>query len=106
MFDRIVVPVDGSALAETVFPYVRLLRRAFGSSVTLVQAIDVTAGVFSLEALSAARAKEAADQAPKGAEEYLSAVEMHIEGANHVTKHGAAVDVIIEEAAPRTGPQR
>ncbi len=69
----------------------------------MVQAIDVTAGVFSLEALSAARAKEAADQIPKGAEEYLSAVEKHISGANHVTKHGAAVEVITEEAVPERG---
>ena len=56
-----------------------------------------------MEALSAARAKEAADQAKKGADEYLSAVEKHIEGADHVTKHGAAVDVITEEADHSAG---
>ncbi len=98
MFDRIVVPVDGSELAETVFPYVRLFKRAFGSSVRLLQAIDVTAGLFSLEALSVARSRDVVDAAQKSAEQYLSAAKKQIVGADQVTGHGAAVDVITEES--------
>lgn len=40
MLDRILVPVDGSALAEEIFPYVEVLRRPKGSPVTLVHVLE------------------------------------------------------------------
>ena len=40
MFDRILVPLDGSKLAEQVFPYVTELARAFGSEVILIEVCE------------------------------------------------------------------
>ncbi len=40
MFERILVPLDGSALAECVLPHVVAMSRAFGSEVILVRVLD------------------------------------------------------------------
>ena len=40
MYERILVPLDGSPMAEQVLPYVSALGKAFGSSVTLYRAFD------------------------------------------------------------------
>ena len=39
MYDRIIVALDGSALAEQVLPYVQALAEKFGSTLILVRAI-------------------------------------------------------------------
>jgi nucleotide-binding universal stress UspA family protein len=36
MFERILVPLDGSAMAETALPAVEILRKTFGSTITLI----------------------------------------------------------------------
>lgn len=40
MIDRILVPLDGSSLAECVLPHVVAIARAFGSQVTLLQVLE------------------------------------------------------------------
>ena len=40
MYERILVPLDGSPLAEQVLAYVSVLGKAFGSSVTLFRTFD------------------------------------------------------------------
>ena len=40
MSQRILVPLDGSKLAEQVLPYVRLVALAFGSRIELLQTFD------------------------------------------------------------------
>ena len=40
MYQRILVPLDGSPLAEQVLPYVSALGKAFGASVTLFRVFD------------------------------------------------------------------
>lgn len=40
MFERILVPLDGSALAECVLPHAVAFARAFGSQVTLLRVMD------------------------------------------------------------------
>ncbi len=40
MFDRILVPLDGSPLAEGILPYVKVLARGLGSRVTLLHAVE------------------------------------------------------------------
>src|SRR6266516_368250 len=39
MYERILVPLDGSQVAEKILPYVEALADKFGSSVTLLRAI-------------------------------------------------------------------
>jgi len=40
MYNRILVPLDGSTLAESVLPYVEALARGTAATVTLVQVND------------------------------------------------------------------
>lgn len=40
MYERIVVPLDGSEIAEQVLPYVSLFAKAFGSEVELLRCIE------------------------------------------------------------------
>lgn len=42
MFNRILVPLDGSALAERAIPHAELFARIFGSSIILLQVLDPT----------------------------------------------------------------
>jgi nucleotide-binding universal stress UspA family protein len=42
MFDRILVPLDGSTLAERAIPHAELFARIFGSSIILLQVLDPT----------------------------------------------------------------
>jgi nucleotide-binding universal stress UspA family protein len=44
MFEHIVVPLDGSALAECVLPHVVTFTRAFNARVTLLQVLDNESG--------------------------------------------------------------
>src|SRR5438067_8289621 len=39
MYERILVPLDGSQLAEDVLPYVKALAEKFGSTVTLLRVV-------------------------------------------------------------------
>lgn len=40
MFDRILVPLDGSRMAESALPAAEAIRRAFGSSITLIHVLE------------------------------------------------------------------
>jgi nucleotide-binding universal stress UspA family protein len=42
MFKRILVPLDGSALAEGALPHAELFARIFGANITLLQVLDPT----------------------------------------------------------------
>ena len=42
MFTRILVPLDGSSLAEGAIPHAELFARIFGSNITLLQVLDPT----------------------------------------------------------------
>ncbi len=55
MLDHILVPLDGSRLAETVLPHVVALAKAFGSHVTLLRAValgDQAGGSASVDPFS------------------------------------------------------
>lgn len=47
MFKHILVPLDGSSLAECVLPHVVALARAFGSKVTLLQVVEQPSSEYS-----------------------------------------------------------
>src|SRR3972149_625641 len=42
MFNRILVPLDGSTLAERAIPHAEQFARIFGSSIVLLQVLDPT----------------------------------------------------------------
>ncbi|HEX7556037.1 MAG TPA: universal stress protein, partial [Leptolinea sp.] len=42
MFNRILVPLDGSTLAERAIPHAEQFARIFGASITLLQVLEPT----------------------------------------------------------------
>ena len=75
MFKSIIVPLDGSTLAEAVLPYVRTLTRALHSRVTLLHVMDADGGTSPrnlIGLMTAAKAEEALVLARRRVEEYLA----------------------------------
>lgn len=112
MFDRIMVPLDGSETAERALPYAAMLARAWGSEVVLVTVVSpvefvtptpdtsayLTPGVVE-ETLAAARASSLA---------YLEHIRRRLgeEGitARSVVREGVPVEELVEaEAVERPG---
>ena len=61
-FHRLLVPLDGSALAEAVLPYARRLAGARGSHIILVQVVTPTPLTAAMEAPTAAQIVAEADE--------------------------------------------
>lgn len=91
MYQRILVPLDGSTRAEAILPHVEELVRSFDATIilaTVVEAIAMpTAGALMTEpgdavwAWEEARAFQAAQSVSSGgqqAEEYLAGVQRHL----------------------------
>jgi len=103
LFSRIIVPVDGSKLAEAVLPYVRVFARAFDSKVSLLQAMDLESGSFPADLIglmSEAKAEETKELARRTGEKYLAGLEKTI-GAVEVERiigAGQPDKVIVEES--------
>jgi nucleotide-binding universal stress UspA family protein len=64
MYKKILVPLDGSELAEKVLPHVTALAKAFGAQPILVTVVEFTLGVAGakLEAIPGAAAESKAAQ--------------------------------------------
>lgn len=62
MYTKILVPLDGSELAEKVLPHVTALAKAFGAEPTLVTVVEFSLGVAGakLEAIPAVAAESKA----------------------------------------------
>jgi nucleotide-binding universal stress UspA family protein len=108
LFKHILVPLDGSELAETVLPMVGSLGKQLGAKVTLIRVVDVNAitravvpatpegGGFAPEMQDiidesiAAEVKEATD--------YLAAAAKRLDGVNVVTevREGIPTDALLE----------
>ncbi|MBM3947526.1 MAG: hypothetical protein FJ315_09060 [SAR202 cluster bacterium] len=56
MYERILVPVDGSPLSEQVLPYVRLLAKALKAKVDLLHVLEPVQAGFGASALKKAPA--------------------------------------------------
>ena len=114
MYGKILVPLDGSKLAEVVLPYVQELAQRFDSEVTLIQVIaplsKLVAGTMpaGLEPTGAAAAVgvEAASEALKaereGAHAYLEGVAGRLKAEKIKVQaeivEGTAGDTIVEYA--------
>jgi nucleotide-binding universal stress UspA family protein len=114
VYGKILVPLDGSKLAEVVLPYVQELARRFDSEVTLIQVIaplsklvaeTVPAGLEPTGA-AAAVGVEAASEALKaereGARSYLEGVAERLKAEKVKVRaevvEGAAGDAIVQYA--------
>ena len=114
MYSKILVPLDGSKLAEAVLPYVQELARRFDSEVALIQVVAPLSKLVAetmpsaLEPTGAAAAVglEAASEALKaereGAHSYLEKVAERLKAEKVKVRaevvEGSAGDTIVEYA--------
>ena len=80
MYSRILVPLDGSSLAEQVLPYARVLGKAFGAQVVLYGVFDPT----FMEAVASSYAGDPLSVKRRETRDYLSSIERRLadEGVN------------------------
>jgi nucleotide-binding universal stress UspA family protein len=91
MFKRILVPLDGSEVAESVFPYVKTEALAHGARVILIRVI---APFRSSLMMTPALLEQATAQIRPIIESYLEST------ANKLRDDGILVEIVIEEGAP------
>ena len=104
MYERILVPLDGSDLAETILPYVEELARKAGSEIILLHVVPSIESLLSVPVdpvgppvtIDAVEINEAAR---KSGGEYLDALKARLAGGASVTAQmveGRAEGAILE----------
>jgi nucleotide-binding universal stress UspA family protein len=78
MFERILVPLDGSKTAESVLPYVKKLAFRAGSELTLLHIIDPQVPLDSPD--YAAFMRRPTQNAKEKAQEYLRGIAEDLQG--------------------------
>ena len=100
MFKRILIPLDGSALAEKALPSAIALAHQFGSKLILIRMVEVSYPTLLSPHLTSATAvtmSESYEQAHRAAEAYLLAQQKALQ------QDGLDVEVIMCEATPADG---
>jgi len=101
MYTRMLIPLDGSKLAEQVLPYARFLARALSIPVELLQAADPEALALLTDPEHSRYADTVwADKINSG-RAYLEAIARSFQGARVqcLVEKGKAEDVVIDKAA-------
>ncbi len=82
MYSKIIVPLDGSELAQRAFPYAQLIARSLSASIELTQAFDIPPlGMFGEG--SQFVADQMLAEAHSRAENYLSEIRVLLEAEGH-----------------------
>ena len=102
MYQKILVPLDGSKRAERILPHVEELARRYNAKVIFLQVVEYKA-VPTTEGAFINLSDQELDQAKKQAEAHLAGIqgefrEKNIESRTHVT-YGPVVEGIINLAA-------
>jgi nucleotide-binding universal stress UspA family protein len=108
MYDRILVALDGSELAQRVLPHVEALADKFGSQLTLLRAIPPMGTYIAPTAMGLPMAypvtdfTEAMEAARETAAEYLNGVAQALKGRGLNVQieypEGEAADLLVERA--------
>jgi nucleotide-binding universal stress UspA family protein len=93
MYKRILVPLDGSELAERIMPHVEAIAKATGAETLLLRTTDPRHASIAAEAPTEARKWLEADQAQ--AAKYLEGVAKRLQDAGITTK----LEVLVGEPA-------
>ncbi len=97
MFDRMLVCLDGSKLAEQILPYAEAQALCFGSKVTLLQVVTLSSAELAGAGSSPYVGQLIAEQmqiAEKDANTYLQSV------AQALRAKGLQVDVVVLQGTP------
>lgn len=102
MYQKILIPLDGSSRAEAILPHVESLAQTMGAILILLQVVDPIAGAVGLDGLSPIVLNELLDREAEAAGTYLEAKreELVAKGitASSRMRYGAVVSTIIEVA--------
>ena len=105
MYNKILVPLDGSARAEDILPHVVDLASKYQSTVTLMRVVEIKIGYDGAEFMSMAGGAELAMAFEKdkiSTETYLNDIKSRLQAKGIETKirvaFGPVVDAIILEA--------
>lgn len=106
MYSKILVPLDGSKLAENALPLARCLARGLQASVELLAIIDIAEMARRVAADSGSMTADFVEKAEQAYDEYLRRVAKHFPSGNISCQvgRGNAAETILEAAAadPRT----
>jgi nucleotide-binding universal stress UspA family protein len=102
MFTRILVPLDGSAVAEKALPLARALARTMKIPVTLIAVIETAGDWYKRKA---ADLDALVESGVKKSEDYLKSISKTFSGAaiQYRIEKGRAEDAIIMDAAADSG---
>ena len=95
--DRVIVPLDGSAFAETVLPYATTLARRMGLKMTLLRVLPEDAPIFSDSISLVDMLATVEEKATKDAKTYLARV------ARPLRESGLTVDEVLLHGKASSG---
>jgi nucleotide-binding universal stress UspA family protein len=102
MYQKILVPLDGSARAEAIFPHVESLAHKMAAALILLQVVDPIMGAAGLDGLSPIVLNELIDREAEAAGTYLEHKRSVLAdkgiAVTSVMRYGAVVPTIIEVA--------
>ncbi|HET8563433.1 MAG TPA: universal stress protein [Candidatus Binatia bacterium] len=105
MYRRILVPLDGSKVAEQVLPYARSLAGSLKLPVELLRVVDLMFLTASSDAARAHSLDNIIEEGARGSKEYLDRVARSFTGMTVTcsVEKGSPADVIIEKGASDVG---
>jgi nucleotide-binding universal stress UspA family protein len=102
MYEKILVPLDGSARAEAILPHVVDLARGHHSRVIFLRVIDPGASLVGLEGMPMEINREIIEEQAKEAETYLASKQGEFQAMNIEARprlaYGSIVSTIIDVA--------
>ena len=101
MFTRVLIPLDGSNLAENVLPYARLLAGALGLRIELLSVVDSMDFARTMNAGHVRDFNPLVEAAMQEGKRYLEGVARSFGGTvvSSAVEHGVSDKIIIEKAA-------
>jgi nucleotide-binding universal stress UspA family protein len=101
MYKKILIPLDGSAAAESVLPYARMIARRLALPVDLLEVVDFTELARSVSAADGLFLDRVAKDEARRSGVYLAGISQSFSGiaARCLVKQGRAADIIVEMAA-------
>ena len=99
MFNRLLIPLDGSKTAEQVMPWARTFAASFRLPVELLGVVDVGTLLTSVE--QARRFDKLVEQTSRDSRAYLERISGRFVGSRvkRTVAQGKAADVIVEKTA-------
>jgi nucleotide-binding universal stress UspA family protein len=101
MYKRILVPMDGSPLAESVFPHIRPLAKAFDTEIILLQVLVEPAEAFAVRT-SALSPPKLVQKAQLKVKSYLKKVSANLEKdglrVSYLIRAGGVPETILQVA--------